>query len=257
MRKSILLVLAAMLLVSSATFAQKKVKPENPTSGAKIELKTKQDTLSYAFGAQFGSDFIMNDIQVDPDLFAKALKTAYTKGDLVLTQEDIQKAILDFQEEMRQKQIEKQQKLGEINKQSSEKFLKENALKPDVKVTQSGLQYTITKEGTGKTPTTKDKVKVHYEGKLVDGTIFDSSIQRGEPIEFPVTGVIPGWTEGLQLMKEGGEAMFYIPANLAYGERGAGQSIGPNSALIFKVQLISVSPADAPQQNPAQTPQGK
>jgi FKBP-type peptidyl-prolyl cis-trans isomerase len=245
MRKSIVLVLAAMVLISSASFGQKKVKPANTASAGNVELITKMDTLSYSFGAQFGSDFLTNEININPELFAKGLKDAMSKSEKKLTDEQIQKAILDFNQEMRTKQIEKQNQLGKMNTETSEKFLKENATKPGVKVTASGLQYTITKEGTGKTPTTTDVVKVHYTGKLVDGTIFDSSIQRGEPIEFPVNGVIPGWTEGLQLMKEGGEAMLYIPSALGYGERGAGGVIGPNAALIFEVKLLEVKPAPA------------
>jgi FKBP-type peptidyl-prolyl cis-trans isomerase FkpA len=125
--------------------------------------------------------------------------------------------------------------------EKGEKFLAENKTKEGVKTTASGLQYKITEEGTGKSPASADHVLVHYEGKLLDGTIFDSSIKRGEPIAFPLNGVIPGWTEGLQLMKEGGKAILYIPSKLAYGARGTpGGPIGPNETLIFEVQLIKI-----------------
>ena len=119
-------------------------------------------------------------------------------------------------------------------------FLAENAKKPGVKTTASGLQYKIIKEGTGKRPTDKDTVKVHYTGKLIDGKVFDSSVQRGQPVEFPLGGVIKGWTEGLKLIKEGGKIMLFIPPELGYGARGAGQTIPPNSALIFEVELLEV-----------------
>jgi FKBP-type peptidyl-prolyl cis-trans isomerase len=125
--------------------------------------------------------------------------------------------------------------------EKGEKFLADNKTKEGVKTTASGLQYKITKEGTGKQPKATDSVLVHYEGKLLDGTVFDSSIKRNEPISFPLNRVIPGWTEGLQLVKEGGKAILYIPAKLAYGERGTpGGPIGPNETLIFEVELLKV-----------------
>lgn len=124
--------------------------------------------------------------------------------------------------------------------EKGEKFLAENKSKEGVKTTASGLQYKITKEGTGKQPAATDSVLVHYEGKLLDGTVFDSSIKRNEPISFPLNRVIPGWTEGLQLVKEGGKAILYIPSKLAYGSRGAGGAIGPDETLIFEVELLKV-----------------
>jgi FKBP-type peptidyl-prolyl cis-trans isomerase FkpA len=132
--------------------------------------------------------------------------------------------------------------MAETPLEKGEKFLAENKTKEGVKTTDSGLQYKITKEGTGKSPKATDVVVVHYEGKLLDGTVFDSSIKRGQPIDFPLNRVIPGWTEGLQLMKEGGKAILYIPSKLAYGPRGtgAGGPIGPNETLIFEVELIKV-----------------
>jgi FKBP-type peptidyl-prolyl cis-trans isomerase FkpA len=131
--------------------------------------------------------------------------------------------------------------MAETPLEKGEKFLAENKTKEDVKTTDSGLQYKITKEGTGKSPKATDTVVVHYEGKLLDGTVFDSSIKRGQPIDFPLNRVIPGWTEGLQLIKEGGKAILYIPSKLAYGPRGTpGGPIGPNETLIFEVELIKV-----------------
>jgi FKBP-type peptidyl-prolyl cis-trans isomerase len=124
--------------------------------------------------------------------------------------------------------------------EKGEKFLAENKSKEGVKTTASGLQYKIVKEGTGKSPQATDSVLVHYEGKLLDGSVFDSSIKRNEPISFPLNRVIPGWTEGLQLLKEGGKAILYIPSKLAYGSRGAGGAIGPDETLIFEVELLKV-----------------
>ena len=131
--------------------------------------------------------------------------------------------------------------MAETPLEKGEKFLAENKSKEGVKTTESGLQYKITKEGEGKSPKATDSVLVHYEGKLLDGTVFDSSIKRKEPISFPLNRVIPGWTEGLQLLKEGGKAILYIPSKLAYGSRGAGGAIGPDETLIFEVELIKVN----------------
>ena len=130
--------------------------------------------------------------------------------------------------------------MAETPLEKGEKFLAENKSKEGVKTTASGLQYKVVKEGTGKSPAATDNVLVHYEGKLLDGTVFDSSIKRGEPISFPLNRVIPGWTEGLQLMKEGGKSTLYIPSKLAYGASGAGGAIGPNETLIFEVELIKI-----------------
>ncbi len=130
--------------------------------------------------------------------------------------------------------------MAETPLEKGEKFLASNKSKEGVKTTASGLQYKVVKEGTGKSPAATDNVLVHYEGKLLDGTVFDSSIKRGEPISFPLNRVIPGWTEGLQLMKEGGKSTLYIPSKLAYGAGGAGGSIGPNETLIFEVELIKI-----------------
>ena len=231
MRRSLILVLAAILLVSTVTYAK-----------GEVTLKTKKDSLSYALGAQIGGDFLKNSIEVDPAIFTNAFKDALDKKKSVLTEEDIQNVIMAFQQELQEKMMKAKEESSAKNKEMGEKFLAENSKKDGVKVTSSGLQYKVLKEGTGKTPTTADKVKVNYEGTLIDGTIFDSSFQRNQPIEFPVTGVIPGWTEGLQLMKEGAEYMLYIPSQLAYGDRGAGETIGPGATLIFKVQLLEVTP---------------
>jgi FKBP-type peptidyl-prolyl cis-trans isomerase FklB len=150
--------------------------------------------------------------------------------------------MMSLQKEMRAKQEEANKNAGEKNKKEGEAFLAENKKKDGVKITPSGLQYKVIKAGTGKKPKATDTVLVHYRGTLIDGTEFDSSARRGQPLSIKVNQVIPGWTEAMQLMEEGAKWELYIPSNLAYAERGAGQQIGPNATLIFEVELISVQP---------------
>ena len=160
-------------------------------------------------------------------------------GKSALSREEMMETISAFQKELMAK-MEAKQKNAE---KDGKAFLEANGKKEGVKTTASGLQYKVIKSGKGKSPKASDKVKVHYHGTLIDGTVFDSSVERNDPITFPVNGVIPGWVEGLQLMKEGDKFQFVIPSNLAYGEQGAGGKIGPNSTLIFDVELISVESA--------------
>ena len=156
-----------------------------------------------------------------------------------------------FQKEMVAKQEQVNKEAGAKNAAAGQKFLADNKTKEGVKTTASGLQYKVMKEGSGATPKTTDTVTVNYRGTLIDGTEFDSSYKRNEPISFPVTGVIPGWTEALQLMKVGSKYQVFIPANLAYGAQGAGQVIGPNSTLIFDVELLGVQASPSPAPSPA------
>ncbi|WP_313043171.1 FKBP-type peptidyl-prolyl cis-trans isomerase [Acinetobacter sp.] len=189
--------------------------------------------ISYALGYEVAHQ---TPPELDIDSFVTGVRAGHARTKPAYTEEELQKAYAEFQQEMQNKQLES-------NKQaqsSSDNFLTENKSKAGVKTTASGLQYLTTKEGTGKQPQATSVVKVHYTGKLVDGTVFDSSVQRGEPIEFPLNQVIPGWTEGLQLMKEGGKATLYIPSNLGYGAQGVPGTIPPNSTLIFDVELIEV-----------------
>ena len=173
------------------------------------------------------------------DTFEKGFRDGYKGADSALNEEQMQQVLMDYQKEQEDKFLKDMEGQAADNTTKGEAFLAANAKKEGVKVTASGLQYKIVKAGTGKSPKATDFVEVNYEGKLIDGTVFDSSYERGEPIEFPLNQVIAGWTEGVQLMKEGAKYEFYIPSDMAYGEVGT-QGIGPNSTLIFTVELLSV-----------------
>ena len=198
------------------------------------------DKVSYALGLNIGKQLAsMGAEGLNIDDFAQAIKDVLA-GNEQMTVAESQKAVNQFFQEAEAKQRAKAAEMGKAAKAEGEKYLADNAKKDGVITTKSGLQYMVIKEGTGKSPKATDSVKCHYEGFLIDGTVFDSSIQRGEPATFPLGGVIAGWTEGLQLMKEGGKTRFFIPYNLAYGESGAAGSIPPYAALIFDVELIEV-----------------
>ncbi|MFP4370138.1 MAG: FKBP-type peptidyl-prolyl cis-trans isomerase [Candidatus Kapaibacterium sp.] len=205
------------------------------------DIKTEKDSLSYSIGMSIGANLKQNnELDVNLDKLIEGLKAQYAGTQTALTEEDMNQILQSFAQVQQKKAQEAQAAAGEEAKAKGQQFLQENRKKEGVKVTQSGLQYKVLKEGTGASPKATDKVKVHYTGKLIDGTVFDSSVERGEPAEFPVNRVIPGWTEALQMMKEGGKWMLYIPSDLAYGPNGAGGSIGPNETLIFEVELIEV-----------------
>lgn len=194
------------------------------------------DKISYAWGVLMGKQLkAMGVKDFEADSFRDGVKAAFGGGELAVPEEECQKMINEYLMDL-------QKKAEAVAKEAGTKFLAENKLREGVKETPSGLQYVVEKEGEGKQPTATDEVTVHYTGRLLDGTVFDSSVSRGEPATFPLKAVIPGWTEGLQLMKEGGKTVFYIPSDLAYGEMGTpGGPIGPNSDLIFEVELIKVN----------------
>ncbi|HAD03117.1 MAG: hypothetical protein A2091_06040 [Desulfuromonadales bacterium GWD2_61_12] len=211
-----------------------------PAGDKKIELKDLRDKVSYSIGMNIGADFKRQGIDLDPDLIAQAIKDVIKGAPLLLTEAQVKEAITAYQKELEVKMEAKAKADLEKNAKEGAAFLAENGKKEGVKTLASGLQYKVLTPGTGKKPSAADTVSVHYRGTLIDGTEFDSSFKRNEPATFPVSGVIPGWTEALQLMEEGAKWQLVIPAALAYGERGAGQQIGPNSTLIFEVELLKV-----------------
>ena len=215
------------------------------------QLKDQKDKVSYSIGMQIGFNLGRQKVDINPDVLAAGIKDAIA-GKPQLTSDQVKDIMAQFEKDMEQKQKE----VGEKNKTEGAKYLEENKKKPGVKTTASGLQYKVIKEGTGVQPKATDIVTVNYRGTLIDGTEFDSSYKRGQPATFPVNGVIKGWTEALQLMKQGSKFQLFIPSNLAYGERAMGPDIGANSTLIFEVELQDVKPppTPAPQGSAAKIP---
>jgi len=201
-----------------------------------LVLKNQKDKVSYIIGMDIGNNLKKQSIDIDPNILAKGLKDSLTSGKPLLTEKEIQETMAAFQKEM----MAKKEEVAKQNKKDGETFLAENKKKEGVKTLPSGLQYKVIKAGAGKKPKSTDTVTVHYRGTLINGTEFDSSYKRGQTVSFQVSGVIPGWTEALQLMEEGAKWQLFIPSNLAYGERGAGGVIGPNATLIFEVELVSI-----------------
>lgn len=191
------------------------------------------DKLSYALGLSMGQNFKGSGVdKLNADDFADALRAVYGEGTPAMTYDEAKQVVQEYFTNL-------QAKAGEMNAKAGKEYLANNAKEEGVKVTESGLQYLVVKEGNGKKPGPNDVVTVHYTGRLIDGTVFDSSVERGEPATFAVGQVIPGWVEGLQLMSEGSAYRLFIPSELAYGEHGTGP-IHPNSTLIFDVQLLKV-----------------
>jgi len=227
-------VLAAFLITNSFASDEKKLNEK---------LKTPSGKMSYYLGTQIGSSLknIQEKIGFDDAVFMKGLLDVLKGKKLLLSKKELDAAQKEF---INVNKLRSQQNIkgkSKMNKEKGEAFLAENSKKEGVIVTDSGLQYKILTKGDGAKPKATDKVTVHYKGTLIDGTEFDSSYSRGEPIAFPLNGVIAGWTEGVQLMNIGSKYEFYIPSNLAYGERGAGGVIGPNETLIFIVELLGIN----------------
>ena len=226
-RPSRLLALSAGILILAGCGAEKS------------KLKTDNEQFSYAIGVEIGRS--LDPISADLDF--KALKhgmnDVQAKKELAFTDEELEKIKMTVAQTLMEKQQQKRTADGETALKKGEEFLAENAKKDNIVTTESGLQYEVLTEGNGANPAATDIVTVHYKGQLVDGKVFDSSIERGEPIEFPLNQVIPGWTEGVQLMKVGDKFRFYIPSNLGYGNRSAGK-IPAGSTLIFDVELFEI-----------------
>jgi FKBP-type peptidyl-prolyl cis-trans isomerase FklB len=219
------------------------------------EAKTDMDKVSYSIGLQIGLNLTKQEealkkqnVQINTDALLNGVKDALA-GKPQLTTDQVRATLTEFEKDMTQKQ----QAAGDKNKADGEKFLAENKKKEGVKTTPSGVQYKVIKEGSGPQPKETDTVVANYRGTLINGTEFDNSYKRGQAATFPLNRVIKGWTEGLQLMKVGSKYQFFIPANLAYGEQQMGPDIGPNSTLIFDVELVGIQPSGSPATSPAQS----
>jgi len=206
----------------------------------KLELKDQKDKESYSLGYQFGTSLKMQGVDINLDVYASAIHDALGGKEPRMSSEEMQSTLMGFRQRMADAQQKTLKEQGEKNLAEGKVFLTENGKKKEVKTLPSGLQYKVLSEGAGKTPKKSDTVTVHYRGTLINGTEFDSSIARGQPSTFKVDGVIPGWTEALQLMKEGAKWQLFIPPELAYGERGMPPRIPPQSTLLFEVELLAI-----------------
>ena len=197
-------------------------------------LKTEMEKVSYSLGISVANSVKAQGLEsVDPQAIGQAFSDVFEGNELAISEEEANVILQEYFQNLANKALE-------ANSEAGKAFLAENAKREEVTTTVSGLQYEVLLEGEGDSPKATDEVTVHYHGTLIDGSVFDSSVERGQPATFPVNGVIPGWIEALQLMKPGAKYKLFIPSDLAYGERGAGQMIGPNSTLIFEVQLLSI-----------------
>jgi FKBP-type peptidyl-prolyl cis-trans isomerase FklB len=260
---------AGVLLATAAgqqtpsTGATSAAKPRTSTSTAAhsstataqkpLVLETEKDKQSYAIGLNVGKSLHRDDVDVDPKIVARGLSDALSGGKVLLTDDEIKATLTQLGTEVRQKQEAKRAALAETNKKEGADFLAANAKKEGVVTLPSGLQYKILTAGTGPKPTASDMVVCNYKGMLLDNTEFDSSYKRGQPATFPVSGVIKGWTEALQLMPVGSKWELFIPSDLAYGER-ARDPIPPNALLHFEIELLSIKPKDQPAAAPEMTP---
>ena len=218
----------------------------SPTPTPKDEpigpLKNQKDKVSYAIGLDIGTTLKRQMIDVDQGLLNKGMQDGISGAKPILNDQQVKEVMSAFQKDMMEKQAARRKAEGEKNAKEGKKFLDENKKKPGIKTTTSGLQYQVIAQGTGPKPKETDTVEVNYRGTLINGTEFDSSYKRGKPAKFPVNRVIKGWTEALQLMPVGSKYKFYIPADLGYGERGAGGEIESNATLIFDVELLGIAP---------------
>jgi FKBP-type peptidyl-prolyl cis-trans isomerase len=246
MTEMIRLLVVASLAISSAAFAQMADSPAAPTTAPSTQpLRNLYQDAGYGIGYDLGKNIKEAKIAIDTDKIIEGLRDCLAGKESQVTPEQFQTAMMQIQMEIGAKQEALAKEEGEKNVKAGADFCAENGKKPGVVTTASGLQIETLKEGTGAVPTTQDTVKVHYTGKLIDGKTFDSSVDRGEPVTFPLNGVIKGWTEGVATMKVGGKAKLVIPPDLAYGPEGAGKTIPPNSTLVFEVELLDIVKKDA------------
>ncbi|MDY6904224.1 MAG: FKBP-type peptidyl-prolyl cis-trans isomerase [Thermodesulfobacteriota bacterium] len=227
-------ILWAVLLIFATGCQNKTQQTATP------EPKTDKEKVSYIIGTNMGQSIGNISEEIDIPMLQKGMSDQIEGRELLVTAEEAQPLLQAFAETIKAKQQEEMDRTKDENLKAGKAFLEENKNKEGIITTETGLQYKVLKEGDGASPTATDRVKVHYKGTTIDGTVFDSSYDRGQPAVFQADQVIRGWTEGIQLMKEGGKYKLFIPARLAYGERGAGQKIGPNETLIFEVELLEV-----------------
>lgn len=232
MSKSLITPFLMAAVLTASTFAADKP-----------DLKDPKQRASYCVGSDIGSSLKRQDLDLDSAALSAGLADALA-GKMALTDPEIRDTLSEFKNSLSSKMEARAKLAGAENLKKGAEYLAGNGKKDGVKTTASGLQYKVIKSGTGKSPTSMDTVKVHYHGTLTDGTVFDSSVERGEPVTFPVSGVIPGWTEALQLMKTGDKWQLAIPPALAYGEQGPGGKIGPNCTLLFDVELLGIEKAN-------------
>lgn len=237
-RNIIVLAAAGVLLVAGCQGGGEAGKSAKQTQGP--DLSTESARLSYAIGLDVGRSLKNLNAEIDVAAFSAAVRDRLEGRQPRIAEQEAAKIKQTFFQARAKRQAEERSKQAKANLEASKKFLAENAKRPGVKVTPSGLQYEVVRMGKGPKPEATDRVTVHYRGTLIDGTEFDSSYKRGQPATFPLNGVIKGWTEGLQLMPVGSKFKLYLPPELAYGERGAGGRIGPNQALIFEVELLGI-----------------
>lgn len=230
------------LLMAGFTFAQDETKPAD-TKETPPPFDSLKDRASYTIGQNLASQIKFNDqLDLNLEIVLQGFKDSLEDKDSKMTERQMQEAMLELQKSIRDQQSKKEEMAAAGNVKAGKEFLAKNAKREEVTTTKSGLQYEVLKDGEGKvSPKPTDKVTTHYHGTLLDGTVFDSSVERGQPIDFPVNGVIKGWTEALQLMQVGDKYKLFIPADLAYGNRGAGDKIGPGETLIFEVELLAIN----------------
>ena len=228
------MLLRLVVIFSLVLFANSVQGKENPA------FKNKKDKASYSIGINIGKNMKMQSEDIDPEFLIMGIRDAFSGNPLKLTEEERTEALNQFQQEMKMKAEIQIKEIAIKNQKEGERFLAENKKKKGVVTLKSGLQYKVLTKGKGDSPKLTDTVKTHYRGTLIDGTEFDSSYSRGEPTSFPVNGVVRGWTEALQLMKVGSKWQLFIPPDMAYGNRGAGPNIGPNSTLVFEIELLSI-----------------
>ena len=231
--KNLIGIFIVLLMIAISCSSSEKV-VETP------QLTDYMDTVSYSVGVDIGKSFRLQEMDINPDVMARGLSDAFSDKETALTDEETQSTLIKFRQEFQEKQREIAQRKAQEAAIAEEAYLAESASKEGVVSLPSGLQYKVITPGDGPSPLTTDKVKVHYKGSLADGTIFDSSYDRGQPTSFTVSGVIKGWTEALLLMQVGSKWELTIPSKLGYGARGSGGKIPPNSTLLFEVELLGI-----------------